>query len=125
MGKNAKLKERQKWFQNSIMQENYEEFISSTRRTRNLRKPSRMLAGNWKHQWLPLCLAREARTIRIGRLIVNPLRSNQKLACMLEASECTRLRMGESLPNHHEDRTICAKMIIEMRGADLIVFRKN
>ena len=26
-----------------------------------------------------------------------------KLACILEASECTRLRMGESLPNHHED----------------------
>ena len=26
-----------------------------------------------------------------------------KLACILEDSESTRLRMGESLPNHHED----------------------
>ena len=26
-----------------------------------------------------------------------------KLACIWEASESTRLRMGESLPNHHED----------------------
>ena len=26
-----------------------------------------------------------------------------KLACILEASESTRLRMGESFPNHHED----------------------
>ena len=26
-----------------------------------------------------------------------------KLACMLEASKSTRLRVGESLPNHHED----------------------
>ena len=26
-----------------------------------------------------------------------------KLACILEASESTRLRMGESLPNHHEN----------------------
>ena len=26
-----------------------------------------------------------------------------RLACVLEASESTRLRMGESLPNHHED----------------------
>ena len=26
-----------------------------------------------------------------------------KLACILETSESTRLRMGESLPNHHED----------------------
>ena len=33
----------------------------------------------------------------------NPIKSNQKLACILEADESTRLRMGESLPNHHED----------------------
>ena len=26
-----------------------------------------------------------------------------KLVCILEAGESTRLRMGESLPNHHED----------------------
>ena len=26
-----------------------------------------------------------------------------KLACILGASESTRMRMGESLPNHHED----------------------
>ena len=26
-----------------------------------------------------------------------------KFVCILEASESTRLRMGESLPNHHED----------------------
>ena len=26
-----------------------------------------------------------------------------RLACILEAIESTRLRMGESLPNHHED----------------------
>ena len=26
-----------------------------------------------------------------------------KFACILEASESTRLRMEESLPNHHED----------------------
>ena len=26
-----------------------------------------------------------------------------KLACILKASESTRLRMGDSLPNHHED----------------------
>ena len=28
---------------------------------------------------------------------------NSKLACILEASESTRLRMEESLPTHHED----------------------
>ena len=66
MGKNAKLKEKQKWSNenlNSIMPEDYEEFISLTQRIRNSRKPSRMLARNWKHQWLPLCLARQARPV--------------------------------------------------------------
>ena len=28
---------------------------------------------------------------------------NSKFACILEASESTRLRMAESLPNYHED----------------------
>ena len=36
-----------------------------------------------------------------GRGKSNEIKS--KLACILEASESTRLRMGESLPNHHED----------------------
>ena len=31
-----------------------------------------------------------------------------RLVCILEAGESTRLRMGESLPNHHEDH-IAAK----------------
>ena len=30
-------------------------------------------------------------------------KTKSKLACILEASDSTRLHMGESLPNHHED----------------------
>ena len=44
--------------QSSIMLEDYEESNSLTLRTRNSKRPSRMLARNWKRQWLPLCLAR-------------------------------------------------------------------
>ena len=55
--------------QNSIMPENYEEFISLTLRTRNLRRPSRMLARNWKHQWFVLCFASHARKASMGRLV--------------------------------------------------------
>ena len=32
-----------------------------------------------------------------------PNEIKSKLACILEASESTRLRTGESLPAHHED----------------------
>ena len=30
-------------------------------------------------------------------------KNKTKLACILEVSESTRMRMGDSLPNHHED----------------------
>ena len=88
--------------QNSIMPENYEEFISLTLRTRNSKKLSGMLERNWKHQCLPLCLARQARKARKERPVPRVMISSQKFACILEASESTILRMGESLPNHHE-----------------------
>ena len=37
-----------------------------------------MLARNWKHQWLPLCLARLVRTIRIVG-VVHPIKPKQNL----------------------------------------------
>ena len=37
--------------------------------------------------------------------VVHPTKLKTRFACILEASESTRLRMGESLPNHHEDHT--------------------
>ena len=35
--------------------------------------------------------------------VVHPTKLKTRLACILEASESTRLRVGESLTNHHED----------------------
>ena len=85
------------------MPEDYEEFISVTLRTRYLKKPFRMLARNWKHQWLPLCLARQARKSKHGETRGKTNDFKSKLACIMEASESTRIRMEESLPNYHED----------------------
>ena len=85
------------------MPEDYEEFISLTLRTRNSKKPFGMTEINWKHQWLPLCIARQARIVSMERPVVRQMISNQKFAFILEASESTRLRMEESLPTHHED----------------------
>ena len=61
-----------------------------------------MLARNRKYQWLPLCFAKFLRAMRIVG-VVHPIKVKTKLACILEAGESTRLRMGESLPTHHED----------------------
>ena len=58
MGKHAKLKEKQKWSNDKLHLENArncEGSISSTRRTRNSKKPLRMRVRSWKHQSLLLC----------------------------------------------------------------------
>ena len=60
-----------------------------------------MLARNWKYQWLPLCLARQASSVcKHGETRGQTNDFKSKFACILEASESTRLRMEESLPNH-------------------------
>ena len=84
-----------------ITHKNCEGSISLTRRTSNSRRPSRVLVRNWKHPWLLLCPAKLSRTTRIVE-VVHTIKSKQSLR-VLEASESTRLRMGESLPTHHED----------------------
>ena len=48
-----------------------------------------------------LCKLSENNQNLVTRGKSNEIKS--KLACILEASESTRLRMEESLPNHHED----------------------
>ena len=61
------------------MPEDFEEFISLTPRTRNSKKPSRMLAINWKRRWLLLCLARQARHVSMVWPVAKPMRPNQNL----------------------------------------------
>ena len=67
-------------------------FILLTRRTRNSKKPSRMLVRNWKHPWLsgmPCKIVKK----NCGSGGSNKIQT--KLACLLEADESTRLRMEE------------------------------
>ena len=103
LGRNAKLKEQQKWSHEKPHLDNARKlrgiyFIDPE----NIKRPLRMLARNWKRQWLPLCLAKIVKNNKnCGNGVSNKVKS--KLACILEASESTRLRMGESLPTHHED----------------------
>ena len=86
--KNGQMKNR-----NSIMPEDYEEFISLTLRTR---KSSKMQEEDGKHKWLPLCIARLAGKTSMGRPVARVMISSLKFECILEASESTRLRVEES-----------------------------
>ena len=80
--------------------ENCEGSISLTRRIRKSSKPLRMLVRNWKHQLLLLCFVKFLKK-NCGSGASN--KNKTRLACNLEDSESTRQRLGESLPNHHED----------------------
>ena len=77
----------------------YEESISLTVRTRSSRKPLRTQEENWKHQW-PCKTCKKSKSGET-RSKTNDFKS--KFACILEASESTRMRMEESPPKHHED----------------------
>ena len=81
---------------------NYEEFISWTLGQgieRNHQECSREI-GNANGSAMP-CKTSENSQHGTTRGKSNEIKS--KLACISEASESTRLRMGESLPNLHED----------------------
>ena len=57
---------------------------------------------------MPMALAMPCEASKKGKHGATRGKSNEinsKLACILEASESTRLRMEESLPTHHEDHT--------------------
>ena len=105
MGKHAKLKEKQKWSNEMLHLENArklrgiyfidpedKEFKETIKNARKKLATSVALAMHCK-------IMKNNENCGIGAS--NEIKS--KLACILEASESTRLRMGESLPNHHED----------------------
>ena len=68
----------------------------------------------WKHQWLPLC-----KKSKKGETRSKTNEFNSKFACILEASESTRLRMEESLPNYHEDH-IAGRVDISLQHYNLV-----
>ena len=81
MGKHAKLKEKQKWSNEKLHLENARKLKLETSVAPAM--PCKIMKKN------------------CGNGGSNKVKT--KLACILEADETTRLRMGSSLPNHHED----------------------
>ena len=103
MGKNAKLKEKQKWSHEKLHLDNArklrgiyfidpedKEFKETIKNARKKLETSVPLAMPCK------ILKKNCRSGASNKI-------KTRLACILEASESTRLRMGQSLPTHHED----------------------
>ena len=105
MGKNAKLKEKQKWSHEKL-------HLDNARKLRGIyfidpedKEFKETIKNARKKLETPVAPAMPCKIIKSNKNRGNGA-SNKiktKLACILEASESTRLRMGESLPIHYED----------------------
>ena len=106
MGRNAKLKERQKWSHEKPK-------LDNSRRLRGIcvidgedKEFNETIKNARKKLETPMAPAVPCKMSKNSQHAVTSGKSNEnksKLVCILEPSESTRLRMGESLPNHHED----------------------
>ena len=105
-GRNAKLKERQQWSHEKPQ-------LDNARKLRGIyfvdpqdKEFKETIKNARKKLETPMALAMLCKASKKGKHRATRGKSNEiksKLACILEASESTRLRMEESLPNHHED----------------------
>ena len=106
IGKNAKLKERQKWSHEKPK-------LDNARRLRGIyfidpedKEFKETIRNDRKKLETPVAPAMPCKTSKTCKHGVTRSKTNDfmsKFAGILEASESTRLRMGESLPNYHED----------------------
>ena len=106
IGKNAKLKERQKWSHEKLHLENARKLRGSyfldpeDKEFKETIKNARKKLETSMAPAMPCKISKNNQNW-VTRSKTNDFKS--KLECILEASELTRLRMGESLPIHHED----------------------
>ena len=105
MEKNAKLKEKQKWSHEKLHLDSARElrgihFIDpEDKEFKETIKNARKKLETPMAPAMPCKMSKNNK--KCGKGESNKVKS--KLACILKASESTRLRMGESLPTHHED----------------------
>ena len=103
MGKHAKLKEKQKWFDEKLHLENarklrgiYSIDPEDTEFKETIKNARKKLETSVAPA-MPCKIMKK----NCGSGASNKI--NTKLACILEADESTRMRMGNSIPHHHED----------------------
>ena len=103
IGKNAKLKETQKWSNEKLHLEN-------TRKLRGIyfidpedKEFKETIKNARKKLETSVALAMPCKIMKKNCGSDGSNKIKTRLACILEADESTRLRMGESLPYQHED----------------------
>ena len=103
MGKNAKLKEKQKWSNEKLHLENARKLRGIYFIDPEDKEFKETIKNARKKLETPVAPVKPCKIMKknCGSGAFNKIKT--RLACILEASESTRLRLGESSPNHHED----------------------
>ena len=114
MGKNAKLKEKQKWSNEKLHLENARKLRGSYFIDREDKEFKETIKNARKKLETSVALAMPCKIMKKNCGSGGSNKVKTRLACILESNESTRMRMGESLPNHHEDH-IAGKGTIHCR----------
>ena len=102
MGNNAKLKEKQKWSHGKLHLENARKFRVIYFIDPEDKEFKETIKNTRKKLETSVAPAMPCKIMKnCGSGASN--KNKTKLACILEADESTRMRMGNSIPHHHED----------------------
>ena len=103
MGKHAKLKEKQKWFEEKLHLENARKLRGIYFIDPEDKEFKETIKNARKKLETSVAPAMPCKIMKNCGRVVYPTKFKQKLACILEANESTRMRMGNSIPSIHED----------------------
>ena len=102
MGKNAKLKEKQKWSHEKPHLENARKLRGIYFIDPEDKEFKETIKNARKKLETSVALAMPCKIMKKNGGSGGSNKIKTRLVCILETDESTRLRMGESLPNHHE-----------------------
>ena len=103
MGKNAKLKEKQKWSNEKLHLENARKLRGIYFIDKEDKEFKETIKNVRKKLETSVALAMPCKILEKNCGSGGSNKIKTKLACILEADESTRLRMGNSVPNYHQD----------------------
>ena len=102
MGKHAKLKEKQKWSEEKLHLENARKLRGIYFIDPEDKEFKETIKNACKKLETPVAPAMPCKIMKnCGSDASNKIKT--KLACILEADESTTIRMGNSIPHHHQD----------------------
>ena len=122
LGRNAQLKERRKWSHETPKLDNVRKLRGIYFTVPEDKEFTEIIKNAREKLEISVAPAMSCKISKSNQILMNHGKSDKiksRLACVLEADEFSRLRMEESLPNHHEDH-IAGKGEISLQHYNLV-----